>query len=226
MRVLGLTGSIAMGKSTTAAMIRQLGIPVHDADAAVHRLIGPGGRAVAAVLAAFPGVGTEAAGIDRPALAARVFGDAPGLRRLEAILHPRVQAETRAFLQRMARARRPVVVLDIPLLFETGRDRACDQVIVVSAPAFLQRQRVLRRPGMTDAKLKAILARQMPDAEKRRRADWVVPTGLGRAVAFANLRRILHGIGRWPPGRAWPGAWRDARAAGTKQGTSHARDRA
>lgn len=201
--ILGLTGSIAMGKSTTAAMFRRLGVPVHDADAAVHALLSPGGAAVAPILARFPDVGDAKGGIDRKALGGRVFGDPAALRWLEGLLHPLVQARTHRFLQRMARDRRRLAVLDIPLLLETGRERMCDRVVVVSAPAYLQRQRVLRRPGMTDAKLRAILARQMPDRDKRRRADWVVPTGLGRAVAFASVRRLLDRL-RGEPGRHWP----------------------
>ncbi|NBC96970.1 MAG: dephospho-CoA kinase, partial [Deinococcus-Thermus bacterium] len=174
MIVLGLTGSIAMGKSTAAAMLRRIGVPVHDSDAAVHALTGPGGAAVPAIAAAFPGTVTATAtgaAVDRRALGARVFGDPAALARLEAILHPLVRARSHAFLCRQARHRMPVVVLDIPLLFETGAEARCDRVLVVSAPAFLQRARVLARPGMTEAKLAGILARQMPDAEKRRLAD-------------------------------------------------------
>ena len=190
MLVLGLTGSIGMGKSTAAAMLRRLGLPVHDADAAVHRLMAPGGAAVAQVAAAFP----EAAGpggIDRAKLGKAVLTDTPALKRLEAILHPLVRAEARAFLAKQARLRRPLVVLDIPLLYETGGDRLCDYVVVVSAPAFIQRARVLRRPGMTEARFQAILARQLPDAEKRRRADFVVQTGLNKAHALRQLATMV-----------------------------------
>ncbi|HEY0523752.1 MAG TPA: dephospho-CoA kinase [Stellaceae bacterium] len=204
MIVLGLTGSIGMGKSTAAAMLRRLGVPVHDADATVHRLMAPGGRAVPAVSAAFPDVLTPTGGIDRRALGARVFGDRAALRRLESILHPMVGAAERRFLARQARRRARLVVLDIPLLFETGGDRRCDAVIVVTAPPFLQRARVMRRPGMTEGKLAAILAKQMPDAEKRRRADFVVPTGLGRDAALHRLAAIVRVMRdrrghRWPP---------------------------
>ncbi len=191
MIVVGLTGSIATGKTATASMLRQLGIPVHDADAAVHRLLAPGGAAVAQVSALFPDVNRPDGGVDRVALGAAVFGNTPALRRLEAILHPMVRASKRAFLRRAARHHAPLVVLDVPLLFETGGERECDAVIVVSAPAFLQRQRALARPGMTPAKLDAILARQVPDAVKRRRTPYVVLTGGGRRAARRQLMRHL-----------------------------------
>jgi dephospho-CoA kinase len=206
MVVLGLTGSIGMGKSTAAAMLRRLGVAVHDADAAVHRLLGRNGAAVAKVAAAFPGTAGPD-GVDRAALGRRVFGDAAALRRLEGILHPMVRAETARFLRRMAARRVRLVVLDIPLLFESGSERRCDAVAVVSAPAFLQRARVLARPDMSEARLAAILAQQMPDSEKRRRADFVVPTGLGRRLTLRRLAAIV----------------RVARATGQKQ---HARNRA
>jgi dephospho-CoA kinase len=190
MVVLGLTGSIGMGKSTAAAMLRRLGVPVHDSDAAVHRLLGRNGAAVAPVAAAFSG--TEGPdGIDRAALGRRVFGDAAALRRLEGILHPMVRAETARFLRRTAARRVPLVVLDIPLLFETGGETRCDAIVVVSAPGFLQRARVLARPGMGAARLATILAKQMPDGEKRRRADFVVPTGLGRRETLRRLAEIV-----------------------------------
>jgi dephospho-CoA kinase len=190
MRILGLTGSIGMGKSTAAAMLRRLGVPVHDADAAVHRLLGRGGAAVAAVEAAFPGTAGPN-GIDRAALGRRVFADEAALRRLERILHPMVRAETARFLGRMRARRVPLVVLDIPLLYETGGETRCDAVLVVSAPRYLQRARVLRRPGMSEARLAAILAKQVPDAEKRRRADFVVPTGLGRRETLHRLAEVV-----------------------------------
>jgi len=171
---LGLTGSIGMGKSTVSAMFRELGVPVFDADAAVHRLQGPGGRVVPAIEAAFPGT-TGPAGVDRAALGAAVLGDAAAIRRLEAIVHPAVGEERAAFLAEHAGA--PLVVFDIPLLFETGGEKRVDKVVVVSADASAQRERVLARPGMTADKFAAILARQTPDAEKRARADVVIPTG-------------------------------------------------
>jgi dephospho-CoA kinase len=190
MLVIGLTGSIGMGKSTAAATLRRLGLPVHDADAAVHRLMARGGAAVRAVADAFPGVERDGA-VDRGLLGARVLGDNAAMKRLEAILHPLVRAEAHRFLAKQARLRRPLAVLDIPLLFETGGDQLCDVVIVVSAPSFIQRARVMRRPGMTEAKFQAILARQMPDAQKRRRADFVVQTGLNRAHSLRQLARIV-----------------------------------
>jgi dephospho-CoA kinase len=190
MVILGLTGSIGMGKSTAASLLRRLGVPVHDADAAVHRLTGPGGKAVPLVEAAFPGV-TGPAGVDRLKLGAIVFNDAAALKRLEAILHPMVRAAEQCFLRRMAARRESVVVLDIPLLYETGAERRCDAVIVVSAPAFLQRARVLGRPGMTEAKFRAILAKQVSDAEKRRRADFVVDTGHGRLTTLQQLAKLI-----------------------------------
>ncbi len=191
MIVLGLTGSIGMGKSAAATMLRRLGVPVFDADHFVHQSMAPGGAAAAAVAAAFPGVRNAEGGIDRTLLGRRVFGDGPALGCLEAIVHPMVVAGENRFLAH-ARARgEPLAVLDIPLLFETGAERRCDYVLVVSAPAFLQRQRVLRRPGMTGGRFAAILAKQMPDREKRRRADFVVPTGLGRHLTLRRLQRIV-----------------------------------
>ncbi len=190
MKVLGLTGSIGMGKSTAARMLRRLGLPVHDADAEVHRLLGRRGRAVAPIAEAFPNVVVDQR-VDRVALGTRVFGDPVALRRLEAIVHPLVRRAARDFLRRNARARRDLVVLDIPLLFETGGDRLCDAVLTVSAPARVQRSRVLRRPNMTGEKLDAVLAQQMSDAEKRRRAEFVVTTGLGKRETLRQLIRIV-----------------------------------
>jgi dephospho-CoA kinase len=191
MIVLGLTGSVGMGKSTAAAMFRRLGVPVHDSDAAVHQLLAQHGAAVKAVAAEFPGVLRTEGGIDRAALGARVFGDAAALKRLEHILHPLVRQSQQHFLAASRAARRPLVVLDIPLLYETGGERRCDAVVVVSAPPFLQHVRVMARPGMTEPRFRAILAKQMPDAEKRRRADYVLPSGLGRAVTFRRLKRLV-----------------------------------
>lgn len=190
MKILGLTGSIGMGKSTAAAMLRRLGVPVHDADAIVHRLLARGGAAVAQIETAFPGVVRDGA-VDRQELGRRVFGQPAELRCLEAILHPLVRRAETAFLKRHRRTGTPLVVLDIPLLFETGGDRRCDAVAVVSCPAFLQAQRVLRRPGMTAARLAAIRAQQMPDREKRRRADFVLPSGAGKAPVLRGLKRIV-----------------------------------
>lgn len=190
MIVLGLTGSIAMGKSTAAAMFRALKVPVFDADATVHRLLGRGGGAVARVAAAFPGVLAEGA-IVRPELARRVFGDDAALKRLEAILHPEVAAARRRFVRRALARKEPLVVFDIPLLFETAGERACDLVAVVSAPRVVQEQRLLRRPGMDRKRLAAILARQMPDAHKRKRADVIIPSGLGKAVTRKVIARLV-----------------------------------
>lgn len=200
MILLGLTGSIGMGKSTAAAMLRSLGVPVHDADATVHRLLGKGGAAVPAVEAAFPGVVKQGA-VDRVALGAIVFGNPEKLRRLERILHPMVRQAERRFLRQMRLRRRKMAVLDIPLLYETGGERRVDAVIVVSAPARIQAMRVLRRPGMTPAKYRAILAKQVPDSEKRRRADFVVTTGLSRAQSLRQLKRIVRLLKRNPPRR-------------------------
>ena len=186
--VLGLTGSIGMGKSATAAMFAARGVPVHDSDAAVHALYGPGGAAAQAIGAAFPGTLTGEGGVDRGALRAAVLGDAEALRRLEAIVHPLVGAQSRAFLARHAGA--SLVVLDIPLLFETGAEARCDAVLVVTAPPEVQRARVLARPGMTEAALDAILAKQMPDAEKRARADFLIDTSRGFDHTEGEVERI------------------------------------
>jgi len=197
MFVLGLTGSIGMGKTTAAKMLRRMGLPLHDADRAVHRLLAKGGAAVAAVEAAFPGVIVDGA-VDRERLAAKVFEDRAALKRLEGILHPAVRRATRAFLSRQARAGRSLVVLDIPLLFETGGAGLCDAVVVVAAPPFVQRARVMARRGMTPARFQAILAKQMPDREKRRRADFVVNTGLSKAATLRQLRAIVTLLRRRP----------------------------
>ena len=190
MVILGLTGSIGMGKTRAARCFHALGIPVFDADAAVHHLMAQGGAAVKAVGQAFPGVVDDDA-VDRAALGARVFGNPDALRCLEGILHPRVRAARRRFL-RQARARRePMVVLDIPLLFETGGDAICTCTAVVSAPSFVQRARVLSRRTMTEERFEAVLAQQMPDAEKRRRADFVIPTGNNLRYSFDVIRDIV-----------------------------------
>ncbi len=201
MKVLGLTGSIGMGKSTAAAMLRRLGVPVHEADDVVHRLMTQGGSAVAAIGAAFPGVLRDGA-VDRRALGARVFAEDAALRRLEEILHPLVRQDSARFLRRARGRRARVAVLDVPLLFEVGRDRDCDATIVVSAPKFVQRARVLARPGMSEARLDSVLSRQLPDSEKRRRADFVVPTGLGRRLTLRRLIAVLKTVeGRGARGR-------------------------
>jgi dephospho-CoA kinase len=204
--VLGLTGSIAMGKSTASQSFRSFGVPVFDADAAVHRLFAPGGAALAPVGGAFPGCANPEGGIDRVTLAGQVFGDPAALARLEAIVHPLVRRAERAFLERCAAARRPFAVLDIPLLYETGGERLVDAVAVVSAPAYLQAQRVLRRKGMSADRLAVIRRRQTPDVEKRRRADFVIPTGLDRRRSITAIAGIIDRV-RGGPGTCWPRAW-------------------
>ena len=193
MQLIGLTGGIGMGKSTAARSFRRAGVRVFDADAAVHELQARGGRGVAPIGAAFPG--TVLAGVvDREALRRAVLGQPEALRRLEGIIHPLVRAMQRRFLARARRDRQRLVVLDIPLLFETRTGREFDLVVVVSAPARVQRRRVLARPGMTEARLAAILARQVPDAEKRRRADVVVRTGISRHHADRAIRRVIQEV--------------------------------
>jgi dephospho-CoA kinase len=189
---LGLTGSIGMGKSTVAAMFAQEGVPVFDADAAVHRLQGPAGRLLQAIEAAFPGT-TGARGVDRPALAERVLGAPGALRRLEALVHPAVAEERDTFLATHSDA--PIVLLDIPLLFEKGGWNAVDRIAVVSAPSDVQRKRVLAREGMTEAKLDRILEHQLPDAEKRARADYVIHTDVSLDETRQAVRRILACLG-------------------------------
>ena len=190
MIVLGLTGSIGMGKTTTARMFAEEGVPVHDADATVHRLYARGGAAVAPIAEAFPGAVKDGA-VDRAALAAEIAHDAKALERLEAIVHPLVGAARDVFLDQARSSGADVAVLDVPLLFETGGDQLWDAVVVVSAPPHVQRQRVLERPGMTAEKLETLSARQVPDAEKRARADFVIDTGQDLDHARAQVRRIL-----------------------------------
>jgi dephospho-CoA kinase len=192
--VIGLTGSVGMGKSATAAMFAEAGIPVYDADAEVRRLYAPGGAAVAKVEAAFPGVVVDRA-VDRGRLGERVLGDPDALARLNAIVWP-LMGEARAeFFRRAREAGAEVAVLDIPLLLETGGERSVDKVVVVSAPADIQRRRVLGRPGMTEAKFDALLAAQMPDADKRARADFVIDTSQDFDHARRQVHAILNGLG-------------------------------
>ena len=208
MVIVGLTGSIGMGKSTAAKMLRQMGVPVYDADAAVHRLQAPGGLALPPIEAAFPGV-VKGGVLDRQALGARVFGNKEALRKLEAIVHPLVAQQQRQFVRRAAMRREPVVVLDIPLLFEGMGERRVDGVLVVSAPAFLQRLRVLARPGMTAEKFAGILRQQVPDSVKRRKATVVIPTGLGLAPTRRALAKAVRALMK-QHGRSWPpNPWRD-----------------
>jgi dephospho-CoA kinase len=193
--VIGLTGSIGMGKSTTARFFAEAGVPVHDADAAVHRLYA--GAAATIIEAEFPGV-SNAEGIDRAKLAKRVLDDPEALRRLERIIHPMVRREEVRFLDEAERAGAPIAVLDIPLLFETGADRRVDAIVVVTAPAEMQRVRAFERPGMTEEKFQALLAKQMPDAEKRRRADFVVDTSKGFDFAREQVHAILQAASTQP----------------------------
>ena len=190
--ILGLTGSIGMGKSTVAQMFRDLGVPVFDADATVHVLQGPNGALLPAIEAAFPGT-TGPAGIDRPALRDRIFADPQARKKLESIVHPAVAAERQRFLD--AHATAPLVVLDVPLLFETGGDSRCDSVAVVSAAPEVQRARVLARPGMTDAAFAAILATQRPDAEKRARAQHLIHTDTTLAATRAQVAALVACMG-------------------------------
>ena len=188
MLILGLTGSIGMGKSTTAKLFAEEGVPVHDADAAVHALYE--GAATPLIERAFPGT-TTAGKVDRQKLAARVVGNEAAMKELEAIVHPLVRQSEIRFIEQARAEARPVVVLDIPLLFETGGETRVDKVVVVSAPAAEQRRRVLERPGMTEEKFEALLAKQVADAEKRRRADFVIDTGRGIDHAREQVRSLL-----------------------------------
>ena len=190
MIVVGLTGSIGMGKSTTSAMFRDEGVPVYDADAAVHEIYAPGGAAVGPIEAAFPDV-TGPNGVDRALLSARVVGKPDELKRLESIVHPLIGQSRAAFFEGAVAKGADIVVLDIPLLFETGGEKAVDAVVVVTAPADVQRSRVLAREGMDEVKLDAILARQTADAEKCARAHFVVDTSQGLDHARAQVRDIL-----------------------------------
>ncbi len=187
MIVVGLTGSIGMGKSTTARFVLEAGVPVHDSDEAVHRLYA--GKAAPLIEAAFPGTVTDGV-VDRTALASRILGDGEAIRTVERIVHPLVRADADAFLEVQRNAGQPLAVLDIPLLFETGGEGRVDRIVVVSAPDEVQRARVLARPGMTVEKFEAILARQVPDAEKRMRADFVVESGEG----LDEVRRSVEAI--------------------------------
>ena len=208
MMIVGLTGSIGMGKSTAAKMLRQMGVPVYDADANVHALQAKGGAALPAIEAAFPGVVKDGV-LDRQALGARVFGNKEALRRLESIVHPLVGQRQRAFLKRAARRGEKLVVLDIPLLFEGAGERRVDATLVVSAPAFLQRHRVMARPGMSAERFLGILRQQVPDAEKRRNATIVIPTGLGLAPTRLALAKAIAKL-KQRRGRFWPpNPWRE-----------------
>ncbi len=194
MFIVGLTGSIGMGKSAAAAMLRDMGIPVHCSDEAVHELLGAGGSAVGLVIETFPNVAGKDKSIDRKTLGAQIFSHTENRKKLESILHPLVVDSQRKFIADHARLHSKIVVLDIPLLFETGADARVDYIVVVSAPPFIQRQRVLARSGMTAEKFESILVLQMPDAEKRRRADFVVETGIGIAETRRALEKIIESL--------------------------------
>ena len=203
MIILGLTGSIGMGKSTAAEMFRRMGVPVYDSDSSVHVVLGKGGAAVKMIEASFPGVVVDGV-VDRDALGELVFADDAALKTLESIVHPMVRQIQDNFLRKCAARRLPLIVLDVPLLFEVKLDKRCDASLVVSAPHFIQAARVMARPGMTREKFDGILARQLPDAMKRRRADFVVPSGRGLAATLRHLRRIARLMKkkpatRWPP---------------------------
>ncbi len=199
MIVLGLTGSIGMGKSTTAKLFAEAGVPVYDADAAVHKLYE--GEAAPAIEAAFPGT-TINGKVDRNRLSARVVHDPAAMRRLEETVHPMLGASRQKFLEDAERSGARVAVVDVPLLFETGGDKRVDAVVVVTTTAEIQRQRILSRPNMTDEKLDAILARQMPDVEKRRRANFVVDTSHGLDPVRARIRDILDQAVKMPQRRS------------------------
>ena len=190
MMIIGLTGSIGMGKSTTATLLRHMGFPIYSADDEVHKLLKKGGTAVTAIARLFPETLKRGA-IDRKILGRAVFHQPEKLKRLERILHPLVRRTEKEFLQKARQAKARAVILEIPLLFETGGEKRCDITLCVTAPRATQKARVLARPHMTEEKLRAILARQMPDAEKRRKADYVIPTGKGVAATEKQLRKIL-----------------------------------
>jgi dephospho-CoA kinase len=196
MLILGLTGSIGMGKSTTAKLFAEAGVPVYDADATVH-LVYEGGEAAAAVEAAFPGTTVDGK-VDRTLLSPKVVHDPEAMKRLEAIVHPMLQAHHRQFLEEAERSGAPIAVVDVPLLFETGGDKRVDAVVVVTTAPEVQRERILAREGMTAEKLDAILARQLPDAEKRRRADFVVDTSHGLDPVRERIREILDQAAKLP----------------------------
>ncbi len=194
MKIIGLTGSIGMGKSTTASMFADLGVPVFDADAAVHALYAPGGKAVPLIRAVFPDAITAEGGVDRKVLAGHMRGDPLNLDVLTSFIHPWVAEKRAAFLEKAKRDSVKAVLFDIPLLFETGGDAKVDATVVVTAPADIQRERVLSRPGMSEEQFNHILSRQMPDAEKRARADYVISTAEGLPAARERVQTVLNAI--------------------------------
>lgn len=206
MLVLGLTGSLAMGKSRTAAMFMAYGVPVFDSDAAVHGLYAPGGAAVPPVLRLFKDCGSTDEGIDRQALGRRVLADGNAMKALERIVHALVRTSQRAFLEKQAREGCWLAVLDIPLLYESGGDRRCDRTAVVSASPYAQRYRALARPGMTVQRLETLLGKQMPDPQKRGRADFVIHSGGDRGRLSRSVEEILREMRKLEP-HAWPTRW-------------------
>ena len=190
MQIIGLTGSIGMGKSTVAAILKKFGLPIYSADQSVHDLLKKGGRAVAPIGRLFPGTVKRGA-VDRKLLGAAVFAAPDKLRQLEKIIHPLLRSAERAFLAKARKDKKPAAILEIPLLFETGGEKRCDITLCVVAPRAVQQARVLARPGMTPEKMRAILKRQMPTAEKRRRADYVIPTGVSLEKTEAHLRKLM-----------------------------------
>jgi dephospho-CoA kinase len=201
MVIVGLTGSIGMGKSETAKMFRKLGVPVYDADAAVHAIYAPGGSAVAPIEEAFPGV-TNASGVDRDALAKLVLNDPVALKKLESIVHPLVGREQQKFLEQAAADKAEIIVIDVPLLYETGGQKRVDCVVLVSAPYELQRERVLARPGMHEEKFQAILAKQVPDAQKRQQADYIIDSSQGLESAQVQVEALIPLL-KEIPAKAW-----------------------
>ena len=190
MIVLGVTGSIAMGKTTVSTMLSHLNNPIHDADKTVHELMDVSGKAYYKIAENFPEA-VQVTGIDRVKLGRDVFGKPEKLKQLENILHPLVREARNKFVRQQSRYKSRLVILDVPLLYETGGEKDCDKVLVVSAPYYIQRQRALARQGMTQTKFDDILKRQLPDHEKRRRADFIVPTGLGKAFTYRALQRLM-----------------------------------
>lgn len=191
---LGLTGSIAMGKTIAAELLRQQGVPVHDSDAVVHRLLASGGEAVAPVLALFPDADDGEGGINRKILGAQIFHDDDKRHQLEAIIHPLVRHDRESWADLMDDEDHPIIVYDIPLLFETGAQNYCDYVAVISAPEWLQKTRALERPGMTNDRLEGILSAQISDTQKRQLADYVIPSGFGLSVSKWYIARMVRDI--------------------------------
>lgn len=196
MIILGLTGSIGMGKTTASDNFRRSGVPVHDADLAVHQMMSEGGEAVTSMSEMFPAA-VRKGGIDRKVIAQEVFSNSKALDKIEKVLHPLVRLREQKFIANNTRIGNKIVVLDVPLLFETGGEKRCDRIITVSSPKYVQYQRVINRPGMTLEKLNSILSRQMPDVEKRKLSDFVVLTGLGKHFSLIQIKRIIRITKKW-----------------------------